>query len=111
MHRVDGAGKLDKLRAVGLFELTADSLENRIVIERQRYFLTMRSVGFLFERGPADEVVIELYDGSVAEIPRSEVVIFDVVGIKTAANGRFRFVAIGREPFAIRFQLFAGVDG
>src|SRR5437870_1008928 len=54
--------------------------------------------------------MVELHHKAIPEIPRCEVIIFDVVGVVTAAQRRRRFIPDSRQPLPVRFHLFARID-
>src|SRR5437879_9545658 len=56
------------------------------------------------------EVAIEADERAVAQLPRVEVVIFDVVGHEAAADRAGGLVAVGTEPLAIGLELLARID-
>src|SRR5207237_10120682 len=56
------------------------------------------------------EVAIEADERAVAQLPRVEVVVFDVVGHEAAADRAGGLVAVGAEPLAISLELLARVD-
>src|ERR1700691_2385021 len=56
------------------------------------------------------EIVVVLDERPIAQFPRRQVIILDVVGNETAANGPSGLVAVGAEPLAVGLELLAGVD-
>src|SRR5262245_42179434 len=90
--------------------LTADCVHHIVGVERERDLLAMWAFCKRLERFTADEIVIELDVRTVAQIPRRQVVVFDVRRIEAAADRRLRLVAIGWEPLSIRLHLVAGID-
>src|SRR5437879_13444700 len=56
------------------------------------------------------EVAIEADERAVAQLPRVEVVVLDVVGHEAAADRAGGLVAVGTEPLAIGLELLARID-
>src|SRR5690606_31377589 len=56
------------------------------------------------------EVVVELDERAVAELPRVQVVVLDRLADERAADRAGRLVRVGRQPLAVALQLVAGVD-
>ena len=63
-----------------------------------------------FQSGAANEVVVELDERTVTDFIRSNVVVFDLVGGKAATDCASCFVGSSRQPLAIGFHFFAGVN-
>src|SRR5690606_7823611 len=63
----------------------------------------------LLERVAADEVVVELHERAVTQLPRVEVVVLDLLTDERTADRTGGFVGVGRQPLAVALQLVAGV--
>src|SRR5207248_8734769 len=79
-------------------------------IPGERHFLALRLGLQPLERFASMEVAIEADERAVAQLPRVEVVVFDVVGHEAAADRAGGLVAVGAEPLAISLELPARVD-
>jgi hypothetical protein len=88
----------------------AEQLRQVLVVPGQRHLAALRARVDRLERVPADEVVVELDERAVAELPRVEVVVLDLVRDEAAGQRVGRLVAVGREPLAVVAQLLGGVD-
>ena len=76
-----------------------------VVVEGQRHLVAMLVlVGHPLQRLTADEVVVELDEVSVAEVPWGEVVVLDVVGVEAAADRGRALVAGGGQPLAVALE-------
>ena len=64
----------------------------------------------LLERVAAVEVVVELDEAAVAELPWVQVVVRDVVADEAPVQRGVGLVAAGRQPLAVGAQRLAGVD-
>ena len=73
-------------------------------------FLRCASAIDLLERLAADEVVVELHERPVAELPRVQVVVLDVVRHEAAGERAGGLVAVGGRATRGTSQLLAGVD-
>src|SRR5690606_39616643 len=64
----------------------------------------------LLQRVGADEIVVELHERAVAQLPRVEIVVFDRLADERTADRAGGFIAVGTEPFAVVLELVAGVE-
>src|SRR5207302_10273995 len=62
------------------------------------------------ERFASMEVAIEADERAVAQLPRVEVVVFDMLSHEVAADRAGGLLAVGAEPLAISLELLARVD-
>ena len=111
MHGIDGARELDELGAQTLIEHRKQRIRHRHVVEGQRDLLAMRSRGQLLQRRASDEFVVEFDEESVTQLPGREVIVLDIVGDETPADGGLGLVVVHRQPFPVGFHFLAGVDG
>src|SRR5690625_4879697 len=79
-------------------------------VPRQGDLLALDGGVDLLQRFTADEVVVELHEGAVAQLPRVEVVVLDVVRHEATGQRVGRFVGVHAQPLAVGAQLFTGVD-
>ena len=80
--------------AVGV-EQGREDLRDVLAIPRER---DLRALGLridLLQRVAADEVVVELHERAVAELPRVQVVVLDVVGDKAPGERVGGLIAVG----------------
>src|SRR5882672_9433452 len=70
MHRIDSRREFDELAPALPLELAADDPHHVFSVEDERDLLAMAIGGAFLERLAADEVMVELQNRSVAEIPR-----------------------------------------
>src|SRR5690625_1023548 len=63
-----------------------------------------------FECVTPDEVVIEFHEGTVADFPWIDVIIFDVVRDERASQWCGGFIGVSAEPFAVTAFCFTRVD-
>src|SRR5207249_733666 len=87
-----------------------DHTRDILAVPNQRHFLPPGIPGYFLEGFSSGEVMVELHHKAIPEIPRCEVIIFDVVGVVTAAQRRRRFIPDSRQPLPVRFHLFARID-
>src|SRR5690606_32773642 len=110
--RVVRQRQIDVLVVLGArLQQRAEDLRDIVRVPREGHLLAVRLVRDLLERFAADEVVVELHERAVADLVRSDVVILDVVRYEAPGETARAFVAVGRQPLAIRLQLVARVDG
>ena len=65
----------------------------------------------LFQRFAAVEIMVELDEVAIAQFPRVQIIVFDVLGDERTTDGAGRFIAVSTEPLAEALQLFTRVDG
>ena len=74
-------------------------------------FLRCGPFAIFSQRLAADEVVVELHERAVADVPRRQVVVLDVARRRSCRRSRPCLVAVGRQPLAVGLhRLVAGVD-
>ena len=72
-----------------------EDLRDVLVIPGERHLLALRVGLDLLERVAADEVVVELHELAVAELPRVQVVVLDVVRDEAPGERVVGLVAVG----------------
>src|SRR5919106_2321424 len=107
--RVVREREVDVLRRIALLEERAHRADDVVGVPAERHLMPGRL--HLPERVPADEVMVELHKRPVAEIPRGQVVVLDVVGHEAASERACCLVPIGGKPLAVRLHLLAREDG
>src|SRR5262249_6809138 len=110
-RRVYSGRKIDVLRGLFFVEQRPEGLLCIVGIPNKRDFFAMRTRSNLFKSGSTDEIVVELDDGTVAEIVRREVILRDVAGVKAAAERRSGLITITRQPLPVWLQRFARING
>ena len=111
MHGVYGRGEFDVLGAIAVLERRAHDAGDIGVVECQRYLAALRLLRHALQRGPADELMVELHERPVAQVPRVQVVAVNGGGHVAATDGGLGFVAVRAQPVAVILQRIAGVDG
>ena len=81
--------------------MVRDRVSDVLVVEGQRHLTAVLAVGHPLERIAADEIVVELDEVTVTQIPRGEVIILDVGGDEAAADRRRAFVSGRGQPFPV----------
>ena len=107
---VVGVGQVEEL-VLRALDRGGQQLGQVVGVPLQRDLAALRVLVQGLERVTADEVVVELHERAVTELPRVGVVVLDVVGDEAAGDGVGRLVAVGAEPLAVGTQFLAGVDG
>src|SRR5690606_19967772 len=79
-------------------------------IPLQRDLTTMRPILHGLKGLATDEIVVEVDDAGVVEVPRREIIILDVLRDEAAADRRIRLERVAREPLAIGLHVLAGID-
>src|SRR6266702_3321364 len=96
---VVAVGEIEVLVAVAArFQQRGEYLEDILGVPRERDLLALGLLGLPLERFAADELMIESDERAVAERKGGEVVVFDVVRDKTAANRASTFIAARGQP-------------
>src|SRR3954452_325976 len=107
---VVGVGKVEEL-VPGVPHRSAEELGEVVGVPLQGDLAALRVLVHGLEGVTADEVVVELDERAVPEVPRVGVVVLDVVGHEAAGDGVGRLVAVRPQPLPVGTHLLAGVDG
>jgi hypothetical protein len=108
---VVSVGQVEELSSVlGGAEQRCHDLTEVFSVPGQGDLLALLSWVELLQCVATDEVVIELDEGAVAELPGVEVVVLDVVGNERTSKCVGCFVAVSGEPLAVAALSLAGVD-
>src|SRR5581483_7532994 len=109
-RRVVRQRDVDVLRVVALLEERPDRASDVLAVPGECH-LPPRRLAHRLERIAAGEVVVVLDERAVTEVPRSRVVVLDVVRVEAAAERAGRFVPVAGQPLAVGLHLLAGEDG
>ena len=94
VHGVHGRGELDVLGPVAVLERRAHDASDVGVIQRQRYLAALRLLRHALQRGAANELMVELHERPVAQVPRVQIVAVDGGGHVAATDGGFGLVTV-----------------
>jgi hypothetical protein len=110
--RVLGQGEIEVLGALalGVRDETADDARGLVRIPDQRHLLAVWLVREPLAGGSADEVVIELEQATIPQIPRGQVVVFDPGTDETSTQRADRFVGRRGEPPPVGLERRTGGD-
>src|ERR1700757_2648996 len=89
----------------------AEDLGDILGVPSEGHFLALGLVRDFLKGFSSDKIMVELDEGPVAEFVRRQIVVFDVIGIETAANGTCALVTPRGQPLPVSLHLFACIDG